>query len=170
MEFSIFPTFSLVFSGIVIGSFVSETSPRDLIQNATSSFVDAAWINAVSLECDAGWIYYNQRRITLIQGSATHRQILSTLMAKAFAFNVAINAASISEIRGLYVSSDSRPLVTLLNLGNVINELKNFLLDICCLSRSFSSSFRSMNGLCMASVAVFSLANYARLSLNSAWM
>ncbi|KFK24229.1 hypothetical protein AALP_AAs70168U000100, partial [Arabis alpina] len=169
MECSILPHSSLAFSGMVIGSFVSKSSPQNPIQNATISTVDAAWINAVPLECGTGWICSNQRRITLVQGTATQRSH-STLVAVALASKAAINAASISRIRKLNVSSDSRTLVTLCNSGKVINELKSFLFDICCMLGSFSFSIRSMYGPCIAKVAVCILAKYARLSLNSAWM
>lgn len=134
------------------------------IQKATNCFIDAAWTES-TLNCGLSWIFTNQSRITLVQGSATQQFVSSALVAEALALKAAISAASSSELREINVFSDSLSLVSLLSSGSVVNELKSILFDIRCLLRSFSSiSFIHIPRL--SNMPADALAKAALLSLN----
>ncbi|CAE5958563.1 unnamed protein product [Arabidopsis arenosa] len=136
---------------------------------AVKCFVDAAW-HATTGVCGQGWIIYDPSGNAPLRFSDSQHFVASALTAEALALRNALltikNDPRLATITSLEMFSDSQTLISALKSKASSKELKAILLDITCLSESFSSiAFNFIPRL--DNVVADSIAKSALLAANS---
>ncbi|CAE6223796.1 unnamed protein product [Arabidopsis arenosa] len=107
-----------------------------IFPEAFTCFVDAAWSDKGF--CGQGWYFQDTNKVMLFQKKASCSFVGSALFAETLALQSALVDAKSAGLQQLIVFSDCKVLISLLNSGNSIVELRGLLQDIRELSVSFT--------------------------------